>query len=67
MTALGLALADYLAVRRAVGYQLDEDGRQLARFVADLDAHGIDTVTVATAVEWAAATPRGGMGSAGCG
>jgi hypothetical protein len=34
MTALGSALADYLAVRRAVGYQLDEDGRQLARFVA---------------------------------
>ena len=63
MTALGSALADYLAVRRAVGYRLVEDGRQLKAFVAHLDARGIDTVTVAVAVDWAAATPRGGEGS----
>ncbi len=62
MTALGVALADYLAVRRAVGYRLEEAGRLLARFVAHLDANGIDTVTVAVAIEWAAATARGGMG-----
>jgi integrase/recombinase XerD len=62
MSPLAAALADYLAVRRAVGYQLTEDGRQLARFVAHLDANRIDTVTVAVALEWAAATPRGGMG-----
>jgi integrase len=62
MTALGSALADYLAVRRAVGYRLDDDGRLLARFVAHLDAIGIETVTVAVALEWACATPRGGAG-----
>lgn len=63
MTALGSALADYLAVRRAVGYRLAEDGRQLGCFVAHLDAHGIDTLTVTVALEWAAATPRGGHGA----
>jgi len=63
MSLLETALGDYLAVRRAVGYRLDDDGRQLARFVADLDARGIDTVTVAIAVEWAAATPNGGNGA----
>jgi integrase len=62
MSALAEALADYLAVRRAMGYQLTEDGRQLARFVAHLEAKGINTLTVAGALEWASATPRGGMG-----
>ncbi len=62
MTALESALADYLAVRRALGYKLVADGQQLAAFVAHLDARGIDTVTVAVAVEWAAATPQGGGG-----
>jgi integrase/recombinase XerD len=63
VSALGSALAEYLAVRRAVGYRLTEDGRQLGRFVAHLDANGIDTVTAAVAVEWAAGTPRGGHGA----
>lgn len=63
MTALESALAEYLAVRRALGYSLVEDGRQLAAFVAHLDACGIDTVTVAVAVDWASATPLGGGGT----
>jgi integrase/recombinase XerD len=63
MTALGSALTDYLAVRRAVGYRLQADGRHLTRFVAHLDVHGIDIITVAVALEWAAATPRGGSGA----
>ncbi len=63
MSPLGTALGDYLAVRRAVGYRLDDDGRVLARFVADLDAQRIDTITVGVAVEWAAATPNGGNGA----
>jgi hypothetical protein len=63
MTALHSALADYLAVRRALGYQLVADGRQLAAFVAHLDTKGIDTVTVADAVEWAAGTRSGGRGA----
>ena len=32
MSSLETALGDYLAVRRAVGYRLDDDGRLLARF-----------------------------------
>lgn len=63
MSPLETALGDYLAVRRAVGYRLDDDGRLLARFVAHLDAREIDTLTVRVAVEWAAATPNGGNGA----
>lgn len=63
MTALESALADYLAVRRALGYKLASDGHLLAAFVAHLDANEIDTVTVAVAAEWAAATRRGGPGA----
>lgn len=63
MSPLETALGDYLGVRRAVGYKLVEDERQLAAFVADLDANGLVTVTVSSAVEWASGTPRGGAGA----
>lgn len=63
MSVLESALADYLAVRRSLGYKLAEDGRQLAAFVAHLDSRGIDRVTVTDAVTWASATPRGGGGA----
>lgn len=63
MTVLASALVDYLAVRRAVGYKLVTDQHELSAFVAHLDANGADTVTVVAAVEWAAATPRGGSGA----
>lgn len=63
MTALGSALEDYLAVRRAVGYKLCTDGEQLQRFVAHLDGRGIDLVTVEVAAEWAAATSQAGGGA----
>lgn len=53
MSALGSAAADYLAVRRALGYKLDNDERLLASFVAYLDSLGIEIVTVAAAVDWA--------------
>ena len=58
MSALAQAAADYLAVRRALGYKLEADGRLLEMFVADLDAQGIDVVTVAVAVAWATNTTR---------
>ncbi|MEP7115069.1 MAG: tyrosine-type recombinase/integrase [Ilumatobacteraceae bacterium] len=63
MSALAQAAGDYLAVRRALGYKLEADGRLLEMFVADLDAQGIDVVTVAAAVAWAANTARGGNGA----
>jgi integrase/recombinase XerD len=53
MNALSNALEDYLAVRRALGYKLDEAGRQLAGFVAYMDAAGAGTVTTELAVTWA--------------
>ena len=59
MSPLGSALVDYLAVRRALGYRLDESGRQLASFVAHLDAEAVATVTVAAAIDWASSTPNG--------
>ena len=63
MTPVAAALADYLALRRAMGYKLVEDGRQLACFVRHLDDNGIDTVTVAAAVAWATSTARAGNGA----
>lgn len=59
MSALGTALAEYLGVRRALGYKLTEAGRVLGRFVAHLDALGVDTVTVTVALAWATETGSG--------
>jgi integrase len=53
MSALGVALDDYLALRRGLGHQLAGAARLLPRFVAWMDAAGRATVTVAAAVEWA--------------
>lgn len=44
---------DYLRVRRALGYKLDRQGRQLHQFVAYLEDAGAPTVTVEHAVAWA--------------
>lgn len=65
MTVLDDALADYLAVRRALGYQLIEVARQLEKFVSELNRSGIDTLTVSVAVDWATAggTRSGGVGA----
>lgn len=60
VSPLAAALADYLAVRRAMGYKLEDAGRVLAGFVAHLDATGTVTVTVADAATWAADTGTGG-------
>jgi site-specific recombinase XerD len=44
---------DYLALRRALGHNLDEAHRLLPDFVAHLDAIGAETVTIKTALVWA--------------
>jgi integrase/recombinase XerD len=59
MTSFQVAMADYLAVRRAVGYKLNGVDRVLRDFVAHLHANQIATVTVNVAVEWVTATGRG--------
>ena len=47
------SLADYLNLRRALGFQLANAGRLLEQFVGYLERHGIDTVTTEHAVRWA--------------
>lgn len=46
MSPLQTALRDYLQLRRALGHQLEESGRQLMLFVAYLDEIGAETVTM---------------------
>lgn len=55
MTALGDAAADYLAFRRAFGHKLTSHERMLTDFVGYLDRHGLATVTIDAAIDWAAA------------
>lgn len=52
-TALRGALADYLSLRRALGFQLANAGRLLGQFVGYLDQHAITTVTTEHALAWA--------------
>lgn len=53
MTPLTRALADYLSIRRAMGFKLKNAGGLLAQFVAYLEKTGADTVTTDRAVSWA--------------
>jgi integrase/recombinase XerD len=52
MSALQVALADYLTVRRGLGYRLDHDERELRSFVAFCHAHGVRYLTLEAAVAW---------------
>lgn len=58
MSPLDQALADYLTIRRALGYKLERAGKLLAQFVAYLRDVGAKTVTTEKAVAWAT-LPRG--------
>ena len=46
-------LADYLALRRALGYRLARPEKLLGQFLDHLDAAGESRVTVAAALDWA--------------
>jgi len=59
MSALRQAVDDYLAVRRAVGYQLKQDGHLLPDFVEYVEGRGGCFVTTKLALEWAT-QPTGG-------
>jgi integrase len=52
-------LADYLALRRALGYRMARPQKLLGQFLDHLDQVGADTVTVAVALDWAR-LPTGG-------
>lgn len=53
MTALREALADYLAVRRALGYKLERAEKLIGQFLDYLDERDTDTVTIEHALGWA--------------
>ena len=53
MTPLRTALADYLALRRSLGYKLERSGKLLNQFVAYCEAIGADVVTTELALAWA--------------
>lgn len=53
MSPLRDAVADYLLIRRALGYKLDRAERLLAQFLDYLDAAGAKTVTIDHALAWA--------------
>jgi len=62
VSSLQQALADYLRVRRALGFKLERAERLLAQFVAYLHDHNAEVPTIDHALGWAmsptAATPR---------
>ena len=53
MNALGLALGSYLAVRRALGFKLDEAEYLLRKFVEYAQQQHSSIVTTALALDWA--------------
>ena len=53
MSALHTAFDEYLAVRRALGYQLRLEGRLLRRFVDFAERSGADYITTELALRWA--------------
>lgn len=53
MTVIREAIGDYLAVRRVLGYKLEDHGWLLADFASFLEAAGAGAVTISLALEWA--------------
>ena len=61
MTPLCQALADYLTLRRALGYKLERAGKLLAQLVTYLEDLGEETLTTKQALAWAT-LPAGSAG-----
>jgi integrase/recombinase XerD len=53
VSRLRAALADYLAVRRAMGFRLDRAEKLLGQFIDHLEQHGAEVITIEHAVAWA--------------
>lgn len=53
MSPLRDALADYLTMRRALGYKLARDEKLLAQFLSYIEGIGASTVTINDALAWA--------------
>ena len=61
--ALRPALADYLMMRRALGYRLARPEKLLGQFLSYLEERGTDIVTVSAALDWAQLPVGAGAGS----
>jgi integrase len=59
MTPLDAQLADYLKIRRALGYKLERPEKLLAQYLEHLDGLGHDHVTIENALGWARMPARG--------
>lgn len=55
MSALRQALADYLAVRRILGYRLARAEKLLAQFLTFIEGRGEEHLTIQSAIAWATA------------
>jgi len=53
VSPLRKALADYLRLRRQLGFEMPQDGRLLEGFVAFLEQKGAERITTELALEWA--------------
>ena len=53
MSRLHERVEQYLAIRRSLGFKLEDHGRLLPQFVAYLDQRGASTLTVEAALAWA--------------
>jgi len=61
MTALRPALADYLTMRRALGYKLERTEKLLADFIRYIEAIPAPRITIDVAVAWATLPAGAGM------
>ncbi|NEV65342.1 tyrosine-type recombinase/integrase, partial [Thiorhodococcus minor] len=57
MKTLAHALEEYLALRRALGFKMDDAQRLLSRFLAFLEQHGCAHITSELALQWATQSP----------
>jgi integrase/recombinase XerD len=62
MSPLRQPLADYLQIRRALGYKLERAEKLLVQYLDYLDAVGAETVTLENAVAWATLPTAGKTG-----
>ena len=52
MSRLRSALGRYVRMRQGLGYKYDGPARRLSDFVSFMEARGVETITVALAMEW---------------
>ncbi|MFZ5785138.1 MAG: tyrosine-type recombinase/integrase [Acidobacteriota bacterium] len=57
MTSLANALAEYIALRRSLGFKLRQTARDLPRFVQFLEGRGATAITTELTLQWAQQDP----------